>query len=369
MNNKIVWVGGYPSHYMRAMHCSLESKFPGRFEFLYTEQVSERKYERGSIPQQAFILRRQSLWNVWTLLTKRNPAGLIVAGHFPRAVFYATLWAFVLRRKVFYWADTNLLDEVLRNGLSKFFRRAILKQYLTLMHSLVYPGVRTRDYYYWICGTKAKTKLVWLPYTTIESREPQKEWFPDTINILFVGRLVPEKGVEELVRALGLLSDQNRARVCLWIGGDGPERKFLEHLVHDLSLDNLVRFHGAVPSDHAIELFNAASIFVLPSCREPWGVVVCEAMTAGLPIIAPFWVGAVADLVQNGYTGIVLNDNSPKEIARGIEYFIQHPTEIHRMGRAAQEVIRNGCFRIDCVQEIISGILDKLKHGVGPSLN
>jgi glycosyltransferase involved in cell wall biosynthesis len=264
---------------------------------------------------------------------------------------------------VLYWSDTNLIGILLKGERLLWLRRMILKAYFRGMHSLLYPGTRTRDYYIWICGRQlAKTKLRELPFPRMVSASVRKSRRIDEnalLQVLFVGRLAPEKAIDRLIKAVGLLSPECRGKMCLRIAGDGPERISLEQLVQDLCLERAVQFLGAVPSDQAMQLFNEASVFVLPSHHESWGVVVGEAMAAGLPVIAPFWVGAVADLVMNGHTGIVINDNSPEEIASAIEHFIHNPAEIERMGETARQVINDSDFTPEKITSVLASVIDE----------
>lgn len=367
-DRKIAWVGGYPAHYTRIFHRALEVRFPGEIEFIYVgNSHSERAYEQGGLPKSAVILTGSVSWKLLQQLFKLNPRSVIVAGHYPRPLFYAVLWGFYMRRDVLYWADTNLLDIFFKSKGLLWLRRLILKAYFRRMHSLLYTGVRTRDYYVWACGRQvAKTKLKWLPYPqyisqSIDDRARQENR-SSFLQILFVGRLAPEKAVDELIRGFALLSPEIRARTRLRIAGDGPEKPMIEKLVGDLNLGDAVEILGAVPSDQTVHLFNEAFVFVLPSHREPWGVVVSEAMAAGLPVIAPFWVGAVADLVLNGHTGIVIDDNSPVEIARAIEYFVNNPAEAKRMGGAARAVIEIGKWSSDGTVNAFARIIAGLKE-------
>jgi len=364
----IAWVGCYPAHYTRVIHRALEERFPDKLAFIYSGIISERAYERGDLPRASFILERGSPWEVHRILCQVNPRSIIVAGHFPRAAVYAALWGFMHKRAVNYYADTNLLDVLLKKWMALWLRRVLFKSYFRLMHYLLYPGSRTRDYYVWVCGPNIKeSRMQWLPYVTLESCLASPSG-PETVNnelqFLYVGRLVPEKAVDCLIRGIGLLPSSCREKARFRIAGDGPERALLEKLVLDLSIQHVIEFLGAVPSDQVAKLFNHAAVFVLPSHHEPWGVVVSEAMAAGLPVIAPYWVGAVADLVADGRTGIVMNGNSPQEIAKAIEYFITDPAESQRMGRAAREVIERSNLTIDTVTALFSRVI---REGENPS--
>jgi glycosyltransferase involved in cell wall biosynthesis len=113
----------------------------------------------------------------------------------------------------------------------------------------------------------------------------------DTCTFLYVGRLDPEKGLDTLLAAF---RDVPGVLVLVGSGGDEPR---LRRLAGDR-----VRFEGAKDRDEVVGYFRDADVFVLPSRSEPWGMVLNEAATAGLPIVATEESGAAHDLVDgNGY--------------------------------------------------------------------
>jgi phosphatidylinositol alpha-mannosyltransferase len=105
------------------------------------------------------------------------------------------------------------------------------------------------------------------------------------ITILYLGRLEQRKGVRTLVRAVARLQRQ-MPEVRLCVGGDGPERSALERLAAELGCAN-VQFLGYVPAEDLPALMHSADIFCAPATEaESFGLVLVEAMAAGLPIVA-----------------------------------------------------------------------------------
>lgn len=111
----------------------------------------------------------------------------------------------------------------------------------------------------------------------------------------FSGSLTPRKAPDTLVEAFIRLAQSNTV-LCLQIAGDGPLRTQLEERVRSTGLSSRVRFLGFLAGDALHASYLAADLFVLPTrTHEGWGVVVQEALAAGLPIIATDRVGAVDD--------------------------------------------------------------------------
>jgi glycosyltransferase involved in cell wall biosynthesis len=159
----------------------------------------------------------------------------------------------------------------------------------------------------------------------------------DGFFLLFVGRLEREKGVEVLLdawRRAGLGEDATLA-----LAGTGP----LVQSAEDAGPD--VHALGFVPYDHLPSLYAAADALVLPSVptatfKEPWGLVVNEAMHQSTPVIATNAVGAAAGgLVQDGVNGVVVPAGDPDRLADAIRTLANDTPLRERLGAGAREAV------------------------------
>lgn len=119
----------------------------------------------------------------------------------------------------------------------------------------------------------------------IDAYEVEYERNRAKVNLLFVGRLVPYKGVDMLIEAIGNLEPTVQQKVILTVVGDGSERDKLEQLVQRLNLTDKVDFVGWVEQKATLKYYRNSDIFCFPSIREFGGAVVLEAMGSGLPCI------------------------------------------------------------------------------------
>jgi glycosyltransferase involved in cell wall biosynthesis len=126
--------------------------------------------------------------------------------------------------------------------------------------------------------------------------------------ILFAGRLVEDKGILDLLQAQALLGD---ASLPLVVAGEG-------RLEGDVWAAEGTTHLGFVQPESLIELYALAEWTVVPSRREPWGVVVNEALACGSPVIVTEHVGAAADLVADGVNGRVVPAASPEALAAAL---------------------------------------------------
>lgn len=151
-------------------------------------------------------------------------------------------------------------------------------------------------------------------------------------DIIFGGRLLPNKNVDLLIHAVKLVKRTHKNVRCL-IVGNGPERKKLEALVAELKLENNVTFFNFFEDQNELfSLMKSSKMFVLPSVREGFGLVVIEANACGIPVITTTHESnAARDLIAEGRNGY-LADLDVKHIARQIrtvlrEYEQMSPTE------------------------------------------
>lgn len=129
---------------------------------------------------------------------------------------------------------------------------------------------------------------------------------PDGPDIISVGRLIDEKRIDTLLRAVAILRE-TRPGVRCEIIGEGPERAALEMLAASLGISANVRFLGRVSEQTLFARMKAARVFALPSVREGFGIVVVEAQAAGaVPVVAKARYSAASRLVADNETGLVV---------------------------------------------------------------
>ena len=158
--------------------------------------------------------------------------------------------------------------------------------------------------------------------------------------VLGIGRHVPQKGFDVLLRAFDLLrGNAALANHRLVLAGDGPQHEDLRALAHQLDLDDHVDFVGRCDRAATAALFAGCSLFVLPSRHEPMGIVNLEAMAAGRPVLASA-VGGVPELVIDRETGVLVRADDHDHLAHELGALLAAPEERARMGRAGFERVQ-----------------------------
>ena len=159
------------------------------------------------------------------------------------------------------------------------------------------------------------------------------------VDVIYLGRLIDEKRVDLLLHAIAGLS-RDRPRVTGLIVGEGPERAALEALAASLGLGNRVRFTGSLDTARVFGHLKSASVMVLPSVREGFGIAVLEGQAAGaVPVVVRSPASAAADLIRDGVDGL-LCEPTAESIAASMQQLLADPARGIAMARHARRAAR-----------------------------
>jgi glycosyltransferase involved in cell wall biosynthesis len=156
--------------------------------------------------------------------------------------------------------------------------------------------------------------------------------------ILFVGRLVQEKGVFELLRAYATLDQSLRRQIGLVFVGDGPCRPELLKRASAVT-DGAIRFPGFVQREQLPAYYALAEMFVLPTYTDTWGLVVNEAMACGLPVIVSRVAGCASDLIRENWNGLLAEPKDISSLSSAVANLATQPDLCASMGAHARQHI------------------------------
>ncbi len=154
----------------------------------------------------------------------------------------------------------------------------------------------------------------------------QQLGFSDDKLILFVGRIEPLKGVEQLLKAMSYLQDIQGLRLVI-IGGDENSQHEIEQLrklSRDLHIQDSVTYLGLIKHERLPYFYSAADACVVPSYYESFGLVALESLACGTPVVATD-VGDLKHVIRQGETGYVVIDNTPQYLANKIALLLLRP--------------------------------------------
>ena len=166
---------------------------------------------------------------------------------------------------------------------------------------------------------------------------PARDENCDTLRIGYIGRLVYEKGIDILLRALATLP----GNWSLQIVGGGPEATILRHLAHQLNIQAKVHFAGQIPSVQMPEIYRNLDVLVVPSrtlpnWKEQFGRVIIEAMAGEVAVIGSD-SGAIPDVI--GDSGLLFRENDVEHLAAQIEHLLKNPELRRKLAQAGRQRI------------------------------
>lgn len=152
----------------------------------------------------------------------------------------------------------------------------------------------------------------------------------------YIGRLSEEKGVLNFVKAIPEVLKE-RDDIEFLIGGDGQLRDEIEKYINEKNLNDKIKLAGWIPHGNLPDYLNELKLVVLPSFTEGLPNVMLEAMACGTPVLATP-VGAIPDVITDGETGFIMENNSPECIARNVIRALNHPN-LERIAENARALV------------------------------
>lgn len=172
----------------------------------------------------------------------------------------------------------------------------------------------------------------------------------------YIGRIAEAKGVGNFVQAMPLIKKEFQS-VGFLIGGEGPLFIEIKNQLKNCGLNESTKLTGWIPHDEISKYLNELRLFVFPSVSEGLPGAVQEAMACGTPVLATP-VGGVPDLIKDGETGFIMEDNSPECIAENVIRALEHP-DLDEIALNARRLIVQE-YRYDVVVKKFKVALDEL---------
>lgn len=277
-------------------------------------------------------------------LIDHQPDYIICYGYTLRPQIMAIMWAAITRTPFAVIGDANyFIDSV--TGLKRFLKTLWLRNVVQRAAAVMAIGTASRRF--WESYGGQTEKIFETPFAVDNTffaksscdREADASelrhqlGLADSVVFLFVGRLVKRKNVDLVIQAAQQLHEK---RVSVVIAGSGEEQAALKKIAAG---DPHIIFTGNIkPAD--LPLYYAmADVLVLPAGKEPWGLVINEAMACGLAVIAHKHCGAAVDLVDEK-NGVKLEDFSANEIARAMHYLASDGEILRSKQKCSREKIK-----------------------------
>jgi len=281
---------------------------------------------------------------LWARLSQVDPEVVLVPGYYTLPAVAAALWARCHGRASVLMTESTAADhrrtwwkETLKGlGLRALFGWAVSggKAHVAYLRELGFPLERVVGFY------DVVDNAMFDRGTDLHRLQTAREAGLPENYFLYVGRLSEEKNVSGLLKSWLSYRLHGGTR-ALMVVGDGPERQSLEAIAKASPYGEDVHFPGLKSSKELIPFYAHAGCFVLPSKREPWGLVVNEAMASGLPVLVSERCGCAADLVLPGLNGFVFDPRDEAALSDKLKAMEDLTLEERvRMGKHSAELIR-----------------------------
>ncbi len=259
-----------------------------------------------------------SFWEIFKKLRQKlssiNPNVIAISGYFRPIMIAALLWSINNNKSAILFSESKE-DDTNRSQWREVIKSIIIKKYATALvggkphkRYLKKLGMPSAAIFY---GYDVVDNQVFNPSCISQLPKPDvsKNYF------LAINRFVPKKNLLYLIKAYA--DYRHLARDNSWglvLCGDGNLRVQIEQLIQSLNLENYIHLPGFLQQEQLLPYFAHASCFIHASIQEQWGLVVNEAMAAGLPVLVSNRCGCFEDLVIEGVNGFGFDPENSQEL-------------------------------------------------------
>ncbi len=342
------------------------SNTPFTFKFAYCEKKITCQ-ENLNLPEGSVVCvgnKSEKKKQIRSIIKEFNPDFSIINGYV--GVVQTEAIKYCQKHKIPYAIESDTPLNIPGNPLKAMAKKIYLKSILANKYCYGFPGGSLQKenlVYYGI--PEEKNFIMPMSVSSIRllkenSSIAEKDILKNELGIkdkftfLFVGRLEEVKNVELLITAFGQLKKAN-PNISLLIVGDGSLRQSLERQVEENDIRD-VFFKGYVVFPEIVKYYKASDVFVLPSTYEPWGLVVNEAMTLGLPVIVSSDVGCRKDLVEDGINGFIFESNNMVDLQRKMELIYKSGLDIYSDNAYKRIKKWNYNYYLDCFEGAINSV-------------
>ena len=231
---------------------------------------------------------------------------------------FRTVLAALYRRrhrgvKLILWATLSSHTEEKRNWLRRALRRWIVQQI-----DGTFVNGKGGEEYLRLLGYQGKTYTI--PYAIDDALFRSDAYAPreGMFRLMYAGHLVPQKGLRTLCTVLNQwCAAHPEVAVHFTLAGDGPEERAIRTISTESNLQ--IAIYRTMPQDRLARHYRQADLFVFPTLGDEWGVVVNEAMIAGLPVLGSIYSQAVVELVEEGVSGWLFDPRDAQSVYASLD--------------------------------------------------
>jgi glycosyltransferase involved in cell wall biosynthesis len=261
---------------------------------------------------------------------------VVVSAEFGARTAQALLYCAATATPSVVWATVSESSEKGRGPARRFLRRTLLPR-----ADAVLVNGRSGARYVRELGARPE-RIVTVPQTSglPDIRVTEVPGSEHERRLLYVGQLIERKGIVPFVTALARWGGRHPGdKVTLELVGEGPEAARLAQV--PVPENVTVRWCGELPYEQMAQAYSRARLFVFPTLADEWGLVVNEAMAAGVPVLGSIYSQAVEELIEDGVSGWVFRPNDPESVDDALDRALcVEASQLALMRAAARQTVK-----------------------------
>ncbi|NIM17568.1 MAG: glycosyltransferase [Candidatus Aminicenantes bacterium] len=293
------------------------------------------------------------------LIRQERPDQIIIIG-FSLGTIKLWLRSFRVKTPIIIWSGT------IPTSKHSFLRRMQRKLIMKRVSGYIAYGSKAKEY---LVSLGADPGKVHIAINTVDTTFFSSKTFQlrqeldekgNKKHLTSIGYLIPRKNVFRVLEVVKLLAE-TRNDFILDLIGDGSDKKKLERFVADNGISSFVKFHGFRQTDELPFFLARSRCFLFQTDFDIWGLVLNEAMAAGIPCISSIHAGATHDLIIEGETGFAMDFADTGKVAECLNWILEYPDKARQIGDNAGKFIREHASLEKCVEGFIK-VIEPIKE-------
>jgi glycosyltransferase involved in cell wall biosynthesis len=341
-DKKILFLQPAYAHYRKVLFSTLARRYTIKFVFEKTQSV----YPGLHFPEGIDYLNIDQFYKhiplgITACLIRYSPDVVVTAISTSLRTLIAFSYCRLFKKKMVLWQLQWRDPDLEKHNVLKRLKYYMGSLFMIHADAVVVGGTAAKKFA--LSKNVDETKIFWgiqcANGLTKNEYHQIKRTTSGRLNLLYFGRIIRCKGLDTLIKAVSLLEKED-SDFNLKIVGDGPYRKECERLATALDVRN-INFAGPVLPTQIKQELAQADVFILPSrivgtSFEAWGLVINEALSAGLPIVTTYQNGASHDLVVHGRNGFICAPDDPLALYNTLVSCTKG--EFIRMGKESRKI-------------------------------
>lgn len=291
---------------------------------------------------------------VWKILDDIKP-DVVVGSEYNPTIIQAMLWCKLKKIKYVSWTDGTPHSERNIGKIQKILRKFVIKN----AKAYIASSTASMDNQLAFGAKKDACFISFLTVKTdkyrIKSRENISREDNSPKKVLYVGSLIERKGVDLLLQAMALLSED----YVLTIVGNGSEQKQLLKMAEELGISHRINWRGFLEGEELLKCYEQNDIFVLPTREDCFGLVILEAICANLPVVCSKWADGSRDLIEPMKNGIIVDPYDKEEFAKMIRKCFEKPDIFNNLLDINEKKIQQFSF-----ESVGKGYMDAVEYAI-----